>query len=259
LPPARAILYAATLSVLGFVAHTVLRGPPTLSVAALVFVLYAALFLSGVFFIRLRMFADALTRGPVGSKGVALTFDDGPHPVWTRKVLDELESAKAKATFFVIARKAEEHPEIVREIARRGHGVGLHSYAHDRFFSMRVPSRIKADLERGVAALERITGARPELFRPPIGHTTPAIARIADELDLDIVGWSVGGLDGLSGAVPERVAARVRAGLADGAIVLLHDAPERGNREPAGVRALPEILLALRERGLDIVSLDGWL
>jgi peptidoglycan/xylan/chitin deacetylase (PgdA/CDA1 family) len=123
---------------------------------------------------------------------------------------------------------------------------------------LRPPSRVKADLERGIAILERITGARPEMFRPPIGHTTPAIARVADELDLAVVGWSVAGLDGVRSAVPERVVARVRAGLSDGAIVLLHDAPESGDREPAGVRALPGVLEAITERGLAIVPLEPW-
>jgi peptidoglycan/xylan/chitin deacetylase (PgdA/CDA1 family) len=187
-----------------------------------------------------------------------LTFDDGPHPVHTRKVLDILDAKKAKATFFVIAKKAEAHPDVVREVLARGHAVGLHSYEHDRLFSMRAPSRVKADLTRGVSALEAILGARPELFRPPVGHTSPGIARVCDELDLVIVGWSVRARDGLGKASAGQVAARVRGGLADGAIVALHDARERGEEEPASVGALPEILEAISEARLDVVALDPW-
>ncbi len=258
MPPARALLYAVTLGVLIFVARSVFIGPPRLWVAVAVCLAYAALFVTGVVFIKLRMFADAIVRGPARARGVALTFDDGPHPVFTRKVLDCLDSKKVQATFFVIAKKAEEHPELVREILLRGHGVGLHSYAHDRLFSLRAPSSIKKDLARGIAALETICGERPRLFRPPIGHTTPAIARVADELDLAIVGWSVSGVDGVAGADAERVAARVRAGLSDGAIIALHDSPERGEREPAGVAALPSILTAIAARGLEVMPLARW-
>jgi len=258
MPPARALLYAATLGVLVFVARAVLVEPPQLTLSIAVCVAYSTLFMAGVFSIRLRMFADAVVSGPKDARGVVLTFDDGPHPVHTRKVLDVLDAAGVKATFFVIAKKAEALPELVREIEERGHAVGLHSYAHDRLFSLRSSSRIKADLTRGIAALEKILGRRPALFRPPIGHTTPAIARVADELDLAIVGWSVRGIDGFAGAIPALVESRIRAGLRHGAIVLLHDAAERGEREPAGVKALPNILQAIDALGLPIVPLDPW-
>lgn len=258
MPPARAGFYAATLGVLVFTARAAIAGPPSPGVAAGILGAYLGAVLLGVFWLRLSVFADALTRGPAGARGIALTFDDGPHPVFTRRVLDLLEKAGARATFFVIARKAEEYPEIVREILRRGHQIGLHSYAHDRLFAMRSPRYVRADLERGIAVLADITGRRPELFRPPIGHTNPGIVRVVDELDLAIVGWSVSGRDGLPGAVPAKVTARVRGSLKDGAIVVLHDAPERGDYEPAGVRALPAILEAIGDLRLEVVPLDPW-
>ena len=167
MPPARALLYAATLGVLLFVGRAVLVGPPELATSVSVSFAYAALFMSGVLSPRLRMFADVVVRGPKDARGVAITFDDGPHPVHTRKVLDALDAAKAVATFFVIGKKAEASPDIVREIVARGHAIGLHSYAHDRFMSMRSASKIEADLRRGIQAIESITGKRPELFRPP--------------------------------------------------------------------------------------------
>jgi peptidoglycan/xylan/chitin deacetylase (PgdA/CDA1 family) len=257
-PPARLVLYAATVGVLAFVVGAVLTGPPSLATAICVSAAYSALFTAGVLRIQLRMFADAVVRGPKGARGVALTFDDGPHPIHTRKVLDLLDAKNAKATFFVIAKKAERYPEVVREVLARGHAVGLHSYEHDRLFSFRPPSRVKADLTRGIAVLEKITGARPEIFRPPVGHTTPAIARVCDELDLAIVGWSVRARDGLGRVRAGAVAARVKAGLEDGAIVALHDARERGDDEPASVRALADILEAVAEARLDVVPLAPW-
>jgi peptidoglycan/xylan/chitin deacetylase (PgdA/CDA1 family) len=103
-----------------------------------------------------------------------------------------------------------------------------------------------------------VSGRRPELFRPPIGHTNPIIARVVDALDLTVVGWTISGRDGVASARPGGVVARVQRDLRDGAIVLLHDSPERGDREPASVRALPSVLAAVAARGLRVVPLAGW-
>jgi peptidoglycan/xylan/chitin deacetylase (PgdA/CDA1 family) len=258
MPPARALLYAATLAAFVMAALAVLAKPPPLAVAALATLAYVGWILAGVFVLRLRMFADAIVHGPSGARGFALTFDDGPDPVTTPRVLDALDAAGATATFFVIAKKAEAHPEVVREILRRGHAVGLHSYAHDRLFSLRSERRVRADLEKGIAALTGITGARPTLFRPPIGHTNPIIARVADALDLVVVGWSIGARDGIAGASAAAVAARVRGRLHDGAIVLLHDASERGTHTPVAADAIAEIVLAGREARMEPVALGPW-
>ncbi|WP_437675285.1 polysaccharide deacetylase family protein [Sorangium sp. So ce131] len=259
MPIARALLYAASLGAIALVARSLLVAPVPLAVAGAAIVGYVALLLCGVFFLGLGMFVDVVKRGPPGARGVALTFDDGPSPEHTPRVLDLLDEAGVKATFFVIGRKAEAHPELVREIAARGHAIGLHSHAHDRLFSLRSSRYVARDLARGADVLERLTGARPALFRPPIGHTTPRIARVVEALDLDVIGWSARGFDGLPGAQPEAVAARVIPGLRDGAIVLLHDAAERDDHTPAGVLALPRILAAMSERNLAGVRVDAWL
>jgi peptidoglycan-N-acetylglucosamine deacetylase len=259
MPPARVALYVATAGVLATTVHSVVRRPPTLGWSALLLAGYTGLLLSVVLVLRLRMFVDALVRGPGGARGVALTFDDGPDPRWTPRILDILARRGVRATFFVVGRKVEAHPELLRAIVDAGHGVGLHSYAHDRLFSLRAERRVRDDLERGIAVLERVLGHRPLLFRPPIGHTNPTIARVADALGLVVVGWTLGGRDGVARARPEDVADRVRRDLRDGAIVLLHDAPERGDREPAAVRALPAILDAMAAGGLEAVPVARWL
>lgn len=258
MPAARVVLYAATCVALAVVLRSILGKPPPLALAISLSVAYVALFMAGVLFIRLRMFVDALVRGPKGARGVALTFDDGPHPVHTRKVLEVLDEHGAKATFFVVAKKAEQHPTLVKEILARGHALGLHSYAHPRLMAMWPAGRIRADLEKGIETLERISGKRPSLYRPPIGHSSPSLARVVEELDLVTVGWTVSGHDGVASAREERVASRVTDALADGVIVALHDAPEHGDREPAGVRALPEILAAARAAKLEIMPLPAW-
>ena len=259
MPTARAVLYAATAAVVVLALRSVLLTPPPLAWSLGALAGYLALVLSGVFVLRWRVFVDAVVRGPKNARGVVLTFDDGPDPVWTPRVLDALEATSSKATFFVIGKKAEAHADLVREMIRRGHDVGLHSYEHDRLFALRNERRVRADLERGMTALAAITGRRPLLFRPPIGHTNPALARVAESLDLVVVGWSLSGRDGTARATPESVTARVRGGVRDGSIVLLHDASERGTHEPAGPRALPEILRAIDAANLAVVPLSTWL
>ncbi len=259
MPLARLVVYMATAAVLATTAFSLIVRPPPVGWAALILAGYVGLLLGGVFVIRWRVFVDAVIRGPRGARGVVLTFDDGPHPEWTPRILRVLAEHGATATFFVVGRKAEAHPEVVRAILGGGHSVGLHSHGHDWLFAMRGARRVRRDLERGVAVLESLTGARPVLFRPPIGHTNPTIGRVADALDLTIVGWTIGGRDGWAGARPNDVAARVRRDLQDGAIILLHDAPESGDREPAALSALPQILDAVAAAGLEIVALQPWL
>ena len=259
MPPARIGFLLATISGIAFTVRSVLTAPPAVPICMLVVALYMGILLSGVFILRLRMFADAVVRGPSSATGVALTFDDGPDPVHTREVLAALDKGGAKATFFVIGHKAEQHPEIVREILERGHTVGVHSFAHDRLFSLRSAKRVKDDLERAIKVLETITARTPTLFRPPIGHTNPTIARIADQLDLTMVGWSVRARDGLASTAPADVVTRIDRGLSDGAIVLLHDASERDDRKPAGVTALPEILERIAAKNLRVVPLATFL
>ncbi len=258
MPIARALFYFATsLSLVG-VGYSLATEPPPLAVAVAALVAYVALVTGGVLFSGFGMFADVLTHGGSGARGVALTFDDGPDPSTTPRVLDALDAANAKATVFLIGRKVDAHPELAASIRARGHLVAVHGYEHERLFSLRSPGHVRRDLERAILAIERAIGVRPRLFRAPIGHVSPAMARVADALDLTIVGWSVRARDGLAGTTVDAVVRRIAPSLEDGAIVLLHDAAERGGFTPAGVLALPELLAAAALKQLPCVRLDDW-
>jgi peptidoglycan/xylan/chitin deacetylase (PgdA/CDA1 family) len=259
MPPLRFALFLATAALLCLSIYSVIVRPPPLAWALAALLAYATLVLGGVFVLRWRVFVDAVVEGPPGSRGVALTFDDGPHPTWTPRILEHLRERGVTATFFVVGRKAEEHADLVRTMLGEGHEVGLHSFAHDRLFALRSERVVRQDLQRGLAVLEHICGRRPTLFRPPIGHSNPTVARVADALDLVVVGWTVGGRDGVARARAEDVVRRVRPELRDGAIVLLHDSPEHGDREPAAVRALPRILDAIEAERLEVVPLSKWI
>jgi len=250
----RGLLYVVSAAGLALLLRSLLIGPLPLWVALAAFVAYVAIALLGVFVPRLEMFADILWRGPCDLPEVALTFDDGPHPEHTPRVLGLLDEAGAKATFFLLGAKVEAHPDIARRIVERGHGIGIHGYTHDRFQSLRRPNRIQQDLERALRAVEDATGTRCSLFRPPVGLVSPRTDTAADKLGLTIVAWSVRGRDGVASARHRDVAVRVRRGLRPGAIVLLHDAAERDDRCPAGVEALPAIIDAIHAEGLKAVD-----
>lgn len=253
----RAALYVATAAGLSLGVRA-LYDPPPLSVAIGAFAFYGGLVTTGVLVPRLGMFADVLWRGPQGARGVALTFDDGPHPVHTRAILKKLDAAGVKGTFFVIGSKVERHPDVVREIAARGHLVALHGDVHDRLLAFRTPATVRADLVRARERLASLLGEAPSLYRPAVGQTNPRIARVADELGLSIVGWSVRGRDGVA-TRPDAVVRRVVPKLCDGAIVLLHDAAEKDDREPAAIAAIDRILAAMRAQQLAGVRVDAWI
>jgi peptidoglycan/xylan/chitin deacetylase (PgdA/CDA1 family) len=179
----------------------------------------------------------------------ALTFDDGPDPDATPAVLDALEAAGATATFFLVGEQVQEHPELAREVAERGHAVGLHGWRHVEHDELPDPA---ADLE---AVLE-VVGARTTLVRPPYGRFSEASYAAATGLGLTPVYWSGWGCD-WEPIPAERIADLVIRDLEPGAIVVLHDSARyayRGSAEPTAA-ALPAILAAARERGLEPAAL----
>ena len=255
----RQLLYASTISAIALGARSVMRGPVPLSVSLSSIAAFTAIVLLGVVEPRLGMFADVVVRGARSPDAprVALTFDDGPGIDTTPRVLDLLDQAGARGTFFVVGKKLLDprRASILRDAHARGHAVGCHSFGHDRLFALRSGRYVRDDLERALSAIEGVIGERPKIFRPPIGHTNPTIARVAEELGLEIVGFSVRGYDGVRSARGDKVARRIVRGLDDGAIALLHDSAERDDFTPSVLHALPSILAACKERSLSAVTI----
>jgi peptidoglycan/xylan/chitin deacetylase (PgdA/CDA1 family) len=255
-PLARALLWLISVSALvwcGLSWHAPFPHPLELSAAFVGLFLYATL---GVLWPQCGMYGDARSRGPLGSRAVALTFDDGPHPVTTRAVLEILRVHDVRATFFVLGHKVEAHPDVVREIHAAGHALGIHGFEHDRLFCLRGARYAMTQIERTRRAISSACGVTPTLFRPPIGFASHLTFRGAERAAVRVVAWSVRSLDGLRGAQSERVAERVIRNLRNGAIVLLHDAAEHDDFTPASIDALPRILAALRERAYRAVVVD---
>ena len=257
--PARVALLASMTGLGATALHAALRGEPGPAVIGALTLGFGVLVTTGVILPWLEMYGRVVSRGPAGSARVALTFDDGPHPVTTRRVLETLAPTRHRATFFVLGEKARRHPDVVREIHASGHTLALHGDSHDWLHSFRWSSSVRADIVRAAAAVEAATGARPRFFRPPLGQVSCTTVRGARSAGVTLVAWSSRGFDGLRGRSPDAVVERVGRTLSDGAIVMLHDAAEHDDFEPATVRALPRLVALLDERGLTSVGLDALL
>jgi len=193
---------------------------------------------------NVRRLPDAAAAGRV-----ALTFDDGPDPATTPRLLDRLEARRARATFFCVGRKAERHPDLVAEIVRRGHRVENHSWSHAASFCVQSPDAQGRDIDRAQAALARLAGAPPRWFRAPAGLRSPWLDGVLRSRGLRLVSWTRRGLDTVSKS-PEAIARRLTHGLAAGDILVLHD-----GGGSAGAEALPRLLDACDAAGLRPVPL----
>jgi len=257
--PARFAFWASSSGLAALCADAALGGRADALLLSVASLGWGALVTGGVFFPWLEMYGEVVCRGPRGQGQVALTFDDGPHPETTPLVLEHLAQTPHHATFFVLGYKVRKYPEVARAIVRAGHSLGIHGDTHDRLHSFRTPWRVRDELLRAGDAIEAATGSRPRLFRPPLGHTTPATLRGARLANVIPIGWSARGYDGIRSRTPEAVVRGVARSLEDGSIVLLHDAAERDDFVPAGVPALPALLAELRARQLVSVGLERWL
>jgi len=199
-----------------------------------------------------RLLGPNLSRLPPDAKGrVALTFDDGPDPEVTPAVLDLLAERRARATFFCIGRRAEEHPELVQEIVARGHRVENHTYRHPRAFAFYGPRSQAAEVDRAQDVLEETAGRRPQWFRAPAGFRNVWLGRILHERGLRLASWTRRGYDTVDGN-PSRVARRLLSRLSSGDVALLHDgsvARAPGGR-PVVLEVLPRLLDVVAARGL---------
>jgi peptidoglycan/xylan/chitin deacetylase (PgdA/CDA1 family) len=186
--------------------------------------------------------------------GVALTFDDGPHPEGTPAVLDVLARAGARGTFFVVGEQVARRPGLAAEIVAAGHAIALHGFRHR--LQIRVPARdLEDDLARGSAAVEDATGVSPRLHRPPYGIYSPAGLQAARAAGLTPLLWSRWGKDWRRLTTPGRIAKRATRNVSAGDVILLHDADFYSARRSHDrtAAALPLIIADLGRRELATV------
>lgn len=194
---------------------------------------------------RSQLFCPALSRLDPAGQAVWLTIDDGPSQD-TPAILDLLDAHQAKATFFVVGQRARAHPELVREILRRGHELGNHSDSHPQTAFWRLgPGQLEREIAANQRTLTELAGRPPRWFRSVVGHTNPFIAPVLARHRLTRVAWSARGFDGVD-CTPEQVLARIERDLRPGAIVLLHEGARHGHN----VQILQSVLELVAARGL---------
>jgi peptidoglycan/xylan/chitin deacetylase (PgdA/CDA1 family) len=190
-----------------------------------------------------------------GAAGVALTFDDGPHPEGTPAVLDALARAGATATFFLVGEQVARDPALAREIIAAGHAVALHGQRH-RCQLLLTARALDDDLARGAATVHDATGRAADLYRPPYGVFSAAGLALVRHRGWRALLWSRWGRDWSARATPTAIVARATRALSAGDVILLHDADtyssEGSWRRTAA--ALPAILDAMHAAGLRTVT-----
>jgi peptidoglycan/xylan/chitin deacetylase (PgdA/CDA1 family) len=217
------------------------------------------LLIAAVLWPRGRVLGPNLLRLPAAAAArneVSLTFDDGPDPEVTPRVLDLLDRHQAKASFFCVGEKAAAHPDLVREIARRGHSLENHSHRHSHAFAFYGLFRLKRDVESAQTIIAGITGRTPRFFRAPMGLRSPLLDPVLARCGLRYVSWTRRGFDAIH-RDSKQVLRRLAGGLAAGDILLLHDSGYSRTRDgtPVVLAVLPELLDRIQAKGLRSVTL----
>lgn len=226
---------------------------------AVALVAFLGLLARGMFSVRSNLLQATHWRSDdAGETRVALTFDDGPHPEWTPRVLDALREKGARATFFVIGENARRHPELVRRIVEEGHEVGGHGDTHawtTPFFGRR---RLEGEIRRCLDAVRAAAGVTPRLWRPPIGIRTPGQSGVPERNDLLVIGMARRSGDTRPDADPADLGRRFVETAGRGEVLALHDGEEPLHPAPraATVAALPAILDGLAAKGLRPVTVS---
>ncbi len=191
-----------------------------------------------------------ISRGPAsGLKRVALTFDDGPNPLYTPSILAELKRYGVRATFFVVGKMVQLYPDLTRQMVAEGHEMANHSYTHPNMTKL-AQREIIAEVLRTRSAIKDITGRQTYLFRPPGGNIDEFVSRQLRALDYNIVYWNINAGEFARNAPAEQLA-QMLAKVSDGSILLLHNGPVDGT-----LNILPGLLAELYRRGFTCVTVS---
>lgn len=199
--------------------------------------------------IQWNFFLTAIHSGKTSEPKIALTFDDGPHPVYTPQVLDFLKQNKIKASFFCIGKNVKDFPHLVKRILDEGHTIGNHSFTHSKTIDFKNKKSWIEEIEKTDLEIEKIGGMKPQFFRPPYGVTTPHLASALKRTQHLVIGWNVRSFD-TSSKNPSKTVRKICKKIRPGSIVLLHDRHE--NILPILEQLLPKI----RDKNFTFVTVN---
>ncbi len=250
----RLALLSLAAAAAGALSRAFLPGPAGSIAAAALLLLVLGLLSRGVLSVRSGLVEPTAwrTEDPTDSR-VGLSFDDGPHPEWTPRVLDALRAEGVRATFFLVGQNVRRHPGIARRIVAEGHEVGCHADSHSPWTPFFPPGRMAGEIRSCLDAVRADAGVTPRLYRPPFGARSPAHHGVARGLDLVLVGMARRGMDKTRAMTAESLVRRVVGRARPGEILALHDGdePGRSTGRCLAADALPEILRGLRARGME--------
>jgi len=191
------------------------------------------------------------------NKLVALTFDDGPSPVWTPKILDELKKAHIKATFFMLGEHVAKYPDIARRVVAEGHEVGNHTYDHHILFYYTLDNLLK-EINETQKVIKDKTGVKTKYFRPPKAWLTAEEKKEIEGMGYKIILWSLNSKDWVT-FDDKYIVKYILKNVRPGDIILFHDSggvftAEGGNREET-VKTIPGLVEKLREKGFKFVTI----
>ena len=211
----------------------------------------------GVFHPRVALFGPETSRVRTAKPQVALTFDDGPHPEFTPKVLELLQKHGDRATFFCVGEEAERHPELVRQLVAQGHELGNHTFSHDTGRHLFLSPLIAEDVKRCQATLSAL-GPAPRWYRPAVGIRNPPVHYAARVNGLKVITWSLAARDGAR-ALTEAKALELAERARPGDVITLHDGVrgKNGAWRAQTLQHLPKLLERLHQRGLSSVTVTA--
>jgi peptidoglycan/xylan/chitin deacetylase (PgdA/CDA1 family) len=210
---------------------------------------YLSISVTMSFFIRSGYHMKALCKAETNEKIIALTFDDGPDPDLTPRLLDVLKESATPATFFCIGKKIRLHADLLRRMVAEGHLIGTHSYSHSDWFDFFSPSRMRKEFRMTVQEVLDATGRKPILFRPPYGVINPMVRRALHKSGFHVIGFSNRAWD-TSSRKDEIIFERLKKNLSPGDIILLHDTV------PASIEVVKKLVEYTHQAGYRIVPLD---
>lgn len=202
-----------------------------------------------------QWYGRTFTHLPRSSKKLALTYDDGPNDPHTLRLMDVLAKHDVHATFFCIGRYAQQKPQIVRDLIKSGHVVGNHTYTHPNL-ALQSQTQVRIQLNTCQDILSDVIGTAPKLFRPPYGGRRPSVLRIAREMGLEPIMWSITCYD-WSATSPEQIEGHVKRQLRGGDVILLHDGghAQMGVDRAHSVAATDRLITKYKAKGYEFVTI----
>jgi peptidoglycan/xylan/chitin deacetylase (PgdA/CDA1 family) len=231
--------------------YRLLFGLP-LSIFLIPVFLYSLLLFYGSYRVDSGFFIKAICSAKTDKMEIAISFDDGPAPGLTAEILKVLSEQQVQAAFFCIGSRIAGNEALITAILEQGHIIGNHSYSHHVLFDLLSAKAMSEDLQLMDRQMERVTGLRPRLFRPPYGVTNPALKKAIARRQYIPIGWSIRSMDTVI-SDEQKLLKKVTRSLNPGAIVLFHDTSK------TTLAILPEFIREAGRQGYRIVRLDKML